>query len=209
MQVGHNILLIFCFLLILERGSILREKKNLARKSTFGIISLQLCTFREKQKVTPGSWLHFCFSAEVDNYKGKIRKIEYRGTLLLFFRFSENRSALKDEAFLFATTVQSFKNCTIYTCLVWGAVNWIQQVLFLPCRHLVLRFLASMPCMIHFLFLHTNRTGNHNQYNPDHVHDGRLLYTQCRDHPCHRCCIYKNADNGVHNLFLCRCTIGH
>ena len=96
-QVSHNILLLFCFLLILERGSILREKKNLARKSTFGIISLQLCTFREKQKVTPGSWLHFCFSAEVHNYKGKIRKIEYRGTLLLFFRFSENRSALEDE----------------------------------------------------------------------------------------------------------------
>ena len=39
-QVSHNILLLFCFLLILERGSILREKKNLARKSTFGIISL-------------------------------------------------------------------------------------------------------------------------------------------------------------------------
>ena len=97
MQVGHNILLIFCFLLILERGSILREKKILARKSTFGIISLQLCTNTEKQKVGPGSWLYFCFSAEVNIYKGKIRKIDYRGALFLFFRFSENRSALKDE----------------------------------------------------------------------------------------------------------------
>ena len=97
MQVGHNILLIFCFLLILERGSILREKKILARKSTFGILSLQLCTYAEKEKVTPESWLHFCFSAEVDSYKGKIRKVDYRGTLLLFFIFSENRSALKDE----------------------------------------------------------------------------------------------------------------
>ena len=97
MQVGHNILLIFCFLLILERGSILREKKNLARKSTFGIISLQLCTFTEKQKVAPGSWLSFCFSAEVDNYKGKIQKVDYRGTLLLFFGFSEIRSAPQDE----------------------------------------------------------------------------------------------------------------
>ena len=65
--------------------------------STFWIFPLQLCTFTEKQKVAPGSWLHFCFSAEVDNYKGKIQKIEYRGTLLLFFIFSENRSALKDE----------------------------------------------------------------------------------------------------------------
>ena len=96
------------------------------------------------------------------------------------------------------------------TYLGCGAVDWMQLVLHLvQCLHLVLMFLKSMPCMIHLLFLHTNRTGNHNQHNPNHVHHGRLPYTQCRDHPCHRCCIYKNADNGVHNLFLCRCTIGH
>ena len=96
-QVSHNILHLFCFLLIPEHGSILREKKNLARKSTFRIIPLQLWTFTEREKVAPGSWLYFCFSAEVDSYKGKIQKVDYRGTLLLFFRFSENRSALKYE----------------------------------------------------------------------------------------------------------------
>ena len=79
-QIDHNILLLFCFLLILERGSILREKKILARKSTFGILSLQLCTYAEK-----------------GSYKGKIQKVDYRGTLFLFFHFSENRSALRDE----------------------------------------------------------------------------------------------------------------
>ena len=97
MQVGHSISLLFCFLLILERGSILREKKILARKSIFGIIPFQLCTFTEKEQVAPESWLHFCFSAEVDSYKGKIRKVDYRRTVLLFFNFSENRSAPKDE----------------------------------------------------------------------------------------------------------------
>ena len=96
-QVSHNILHLFCFLLIPEHGSILREKKILARKSTFRIIPLQLWTFTEREKVAPGSWLYFCFSAEVNIYKGKIRKIDYRGALFLFFRFSENRSALKDE----------------------------------------------------------------------------------------------------------------
>jgi hypothetical protein len=33
----------------------------------------------------------------VDNYKGKIQKVDYRGSLFLFFHFLENRSALKDE----------------------------------------------------------------------------------------------------------------
>ena len=88
-------------------------------------------------------------------------------------------------------------------------MDWMQLFLQLvQCLHLVLLFLESMPGMIHLLHLHTNRTGNDNQCNPNHVHNGRLPYTQCRDHPCHRCCIYKNADNGVHNLFVCRCTIG-
>ena len=72
-------------------------KKMLPRISTFWIFPLQLCTFTEKQKVAPGSWLHFCFSAEVDSYKGKIRKVDYRGTLFLFFSFSAIRSTHNNE----------------------------------------------------------------------------------------------------------------
>jgi hypothetical protein len=58
---------------------------------------LQLCTFTEKQKGARESWLHYCFSAEVDSYKGKIQKMDFRGSIFLFLSFSENRSALKDE----------------------------------------------------------------------------------------------------------------
>ena len=79
--VGHNISLLFCFLLILERGSILRENQILARKSNFRIIPVYLYTSTEKQKVAWWSCLSFCFSVEVDSFKGKIRKVDFRGSI--------------------------------------------------------------------------------------------------------------------------------
>ena len=97
MWVCQQKLLLFCFLLILEGGPKLREKKMLPRISTFWIFPLQLSTSEEKQKVAPGSWLSFCFSAEVDSYKRKIRKVDIRGRVFLFFRFSEIRSTHNDE----------------------------------------------------------------------------------------------------------------
>ena len=54
---------------------------SLARKSNFRIIPMYLYTSTEKQKVAWGSLLSFCFSVEVDSFKGKIRKVDFRGSI--------------------------------------------------------------------------------------------------------------------------------
>ena len=91
--VGHNISLLFCFLLILEHGSILWEKKMLPRKSTFRIFPLKLSTSTEKQKDRQDHHATFCFSVEMYWYTGIIRKFDFRARIW-FFRRIDPRSRM-------------------------------------------------------------------------------------------------------------------